>query len=394
MEGIPDSGSFNPFEDWRKRAEKIIQGAQTFEEIFEWIRRLRNERMLVLALSDLFADWSLAEGQSKREEIERELSLLADFIVSHTYDQVCRMLGEEESASLSVFALGKLGSREMSYLSDLDLMFVYEPQEKEQKDQIPRNIVRLIQRFMRMLSTPLQEGPGYSVDARLRPTGNYGPLTVTRQRWEQYYAKEADNWEIQALLRLRCVAGDARLGEYIENAARGICFVPRDPSQVWPRICDMRRRILEERSREKQGEFDLKTGSGGIIELEFLVQGMQLTFAHNYSLLRRGKIKANLPLALSEIKDLLLSEQSWGKEKMELISWIFDIYRDLEHCLQLLTNSGSAKISQTGLQYFLQNRIVSSGADSFPLGLETWADLQKMRRQVSSLWQAICSNYI
>jgi len=394
MEGIPESGTFNPFEDWKKRAEKIIQGAQTFEEILEWIRRLKNERMLVLALSDLFGGSPFAGGQAiRREEIERELSLLADFIVGHTFVQVCRMLGEDENVPLSVFALGKLGSMEMSYLSDLDLMFVYEPREDEQKDQIPKNIIRLIQRFMRMLSTPLQEGPGYSVDARLRPTGNYGPLTVTRQRWEEYYEQEADNWEVQALLRIRRVAGDPVLGEYIENAASGICFVSRDPSVVWPEICDMRRRILEERSTDKQGEFDLKTGSGGIIELEFLVQGMQLVIGHGCSGIRQGKVQDGLPLALAGMDDLVPGTEFSGKEKVELITWIFGIYRMLEHHLQLLSNSGSARVTEFGLQNLLQNRAASCGEGSLPAGLETWSDLQRMRRQVSSLWQGLCSNY-
>ena len=80
-------------------------------------------------------------------------------------------------------------------------------------NQIPGEVIRLIQRFMNMLYTPLQEGPGYPMDVRLRPTGTHGPLVVTRKSWLEYYEAQADIWEIQALLRIRHIAGDPELGQ-------------------------------------------------------------------------------------------------------------------------------------------------------------------------------------
>ena len=120
--------------------------------------------------------------------------------------------------------MGNLGSREMSYLSDLDLVFVYAPAAHEHDSQIPGEVIRLIQRLMNMLSTPLQEGPGYPMDVRLRPTGTHGPLVVTRKSWLEYYQALADIWEIQALLRIRPIAGDPGLGQWIEDNATEICL--------------------------------------------------------------------------------------------------------------------------------------------------------------------------
>ncbi|MCF8030195.1 MAG: hypothetical protein K9K39_04820, partial [Desulfohalobiaceae bacterium] len=199
VEGVASAGGVEqPFAQWSARGESILGGCHAFDEAMEWIRRLRNERLLMLALGE-------QEGRLSAEEASGELSDLADFVIRHTYDWVRFHLGLPEDLPLAVLALGKLGSREFGYLSDLDLMFVYQPSGGGEDEAIPQKVVRLAQRLMRMLSTPLQEGPGYSVDAELRPSGSYGPLAVTRKSWEKYYAHEADIWEIQALLRLRAV---------------------------------------------------------------------------------------------------------------------------------------------------------------------------------------------
>ena len=149
-------------------------------------------------------------------------------------------LGLPADLPLSVLGMGKLGSGEMSYLSDLDLVFVYAPRTHEPANQIPEEVVRLIQRFMNMLYTPLQEGPGYPMDAQLRPSGTHGPLVVTRKSWLEYYEAQADIWEIQALLRIRHIAGDPELGQWIEDKA-GKSAAGKDPLEsVWPRICHLR----------------------------------------------------------------------------------------------------------------------------------------------------------
>ena len=98
--------------------------------------------------------------------LEEEQTSLADFVIRNTLEAVRQNLGLPGDLPLSVLGMGKLGSGEMSYLSDLDLVFVYAPRAHEPDDQIPAQVVRLIQRFMNMLSTPLQEGPGYPMDAR------------------------------------------------------------------------------------------------------------------------------------------------------------------------------------------------------------------------------------
>ena len=256
VEGVATTSGIGPdFTAWDKAGVRLLQRIEDYGESLEWIRRLRNERLLQLVLADLRGDFS-------HETLEAELSSLADFVIRHTYERVRRNLGLDPDLPLAVLALGRLGSQEMSYLSDLDLVFVYRPRPGEADDLIPAEVVRLVQRFMRMLSTPLHEGPGYDVDARLRPTGNYGPLIVTRSSWLDYYLHQADLWEIQALLRVRCVAGNGELGAWIEERAREICYRKRDPEEVWARLCHLRRRMQRERAEEKGDQIDIKLGLG------------------------------------------------------------------------------------------------------------------------------------
>ena len=263
------SGVFSPARQWEESSIGLVDRAEEYAEKLEWIRRLKNERIIQLALADL-------GGLIDFAVLEEEQTSLADFVIRNTLATVRRNLGLPVDLPLSVLGMGTLGSGEMSYLSDLDLVFVYAPRAEEPDSRIPADVIRLIQRFMNMLYTPLQEGPGYPMDVRLRPTGTHGPLVVTRKSWLEYYETRADIWEIQALLRIRHIAGDPELGQWIDDKAGEICLRRRSPESVWPRICHLRNRMEKERAAETGTEIDLKLGMGGLADIEFMVQGQLL----------------------------------------------------------------------------------------------------------------------
>jgi glutamate-ammonia-ligase adenylyltransferase len=144
------------------------------------------------------------------------------------------------------------------------------------------------------LHTPLQEGPGYAVDVRLRPTGNVGPLVVTRASWEDYYTREADIWELQALLRARAVAGPEEFRQWLDQRAQQICYQQREAATVWPRLCHLRQRMQLERSDERSDLVDLKLGMGGLADVEFLVQAHQLLLGHQRQELRSRSVRTAL----------------------------------------------------------------------------------------------------
>ncbi|SFM49203.1 bifunctional [glutamate--ammonia ligase]-adenylyl-L-tyrosine phosphorylase/[glutamate--ammonia-ligase] adenylyltransferase [Thermodesulforhabdus norvegica] len=264
--------TFQDFEDWSSECSAVMESTPAFEEKIQWLRRFKNERLLTIVLQDILKN-------PGPEIIGTELTRLAEYFVNQTYRITCERLGiNPEAYPLCVCALGKLGSREMGYHSDLDLMFVFSAELADNGkglEQIPEETVKLVQRFVRLLSINLEEGPGYEVDMRLRPSGNYGPLVVTRRAWDEYYQDQADPWEYASLVRFRPVAGNGELARVLVDRVTEILSVPRDPEKVWRRLCDLRKRMEEERLGEtgdREG-IHIKLGSGGLADIELWCQG-------------------------------------------------------------------------------------------------------------------------
>jgi glutamate-ammonia-ligase adenylyltransferase len=374
VEGIAiATGNFSGWPEWESSGSKLLENAKDYEGKLEWIRRLKNERVMQLVLHDL-------EGEIDFPILEEQQSALADFVVRNTLEAVRENLGIEPDLPLTVLGMGKLGSREMSYLSDLDLVFVYEPKPDEPENQIPAKVIRLIQRFMNMLDTPLQEGRGYSVDARLRPTGTYGPLVVTRKSWFEYYTTEADIWEIQALLRVRRIAGDPVLGRWIEDRAMEICYGRREPAKVWPRLCHLRDRMEKERSEESVSVLNLKLGLGGLADIEFLVQGELLLEGYKTGTTVLRSVRKAVGAFLSSIDE--------RSEKTGEIRAAFASLRALDHRLRLHANAASSKLDEG---QFGDMMMLGLWPPRYDTGtIETWQDILRLRREVRSVFRIFC----
>jgi glutamate-ammonia-ligase adenylyltransferase len=246
-------------------------------------------------------------------------------------------------------------------------------------------VVRFIQRLMRMLSTPLQEGPGYAVDVRLRPTGNVGPLVVTRASWEDYYTREADIWEIQALLRARTVAGPEELRQWLDQRAQQICYQKRDAASVWPRLCHLRQRMQLERSEERPDLVDLKLGMGGLADAEFLVQAHQLLFGHQRQELRTRSVRTVLERLGQGGGDV----EEPGLPFREV--WLpFQGLRALEQRLQLATNLSGATVTPEQFETMLVLGIWPRAQGDY--GILSWEGLLAARRKMRHVLRQWCTN--
>jgi glutamate-ammonia-ligase adenylyltransferase len=367
------SGAFNRAPEWEASSTRIVEAAPGYVEKLEWIRRLKNERILQIALADL-------GGRIDFGALEEEHTALAEFVITRTLAAVGQNLGMRADLPLSVIAMGKLGSGEMSYLSDLDLVFVYSPEAHEPENQIPIGVVRLIQRLMNMLATPLQEGPGYEMDARLRPTGTHGPLVVTKKSWLEYYETRADIWEIQAMLRSRPIAGDPGLGEWIDGKATEICFRQRQPEAVWPRICHLRYRMEKERAAETETEIDLKLGMGGLADVEFIVQGLALEGNRAAGNIKAADRRRSLRIALQEG----FSESGPTRE----LSAAFRALRALDHRIRLHANSSAAKLDEQRFETMVSLGLWPPRFDGG--SIETWPDILRVRREIRTIFRKFC----
>jgi glutamate-ammonia-ligase adenylyltransferase len=219
-----------------------------------------------------------------RDAAEHALSDVADACVEGALefarDQLARRAGElppaARDARFLVVGMGKLGSREMGYGSDLDLIFLYDGAgEGAGAAAAQDHFVRLAQRLMSALHTPTADGSCYEIDARMRPSGNQGTLVTSLKGFQRYHEAEAQTWERQALLRARPVAGDAGLAEQFESLRRSILARPL-PADARGEIDRVRQRMETELAREGAGRKDFKLGRGGQLDVENIVQYLRL----------------------------------------------------------------------------------------------------------------------
>jgi [glutamine synthetase] adenylyltransferase / [glutamine synthetase]-adenylyl-L-tyrosine phosphorylase len=228
------------------------------------LRRAKRRVTFEVGLADL-------AGELGTREAAQLLTALADA----TLDQACRFAmrerGLDPSQGLALIAMGKLGGREIGYGSDLDLLFIYESAD----DDAPERYARIAQRVLRLVGAPHGEGAGYELDTRLRPSGNHGLLVVSLEAFARHQAEQAEAWEHQALVKARACAGDARLGARVIGVACAAAYEHGPPPS--DRVHHLRMRMEHELARERPPtRYDLKVGRGGLVDVEFALQCLQM----------------------------------------------------------------------------------------------------------------------
>jgi glutamate-ammonia-ligase adenylyltransferase len=197
-----------------------------------------------------------------------------------------RLAGATHAADgFAVIAYGSFGGSELGFGSDLDLVFLYDGALAQHESDGARPIdgtrwfTRLAQRVVHLLDVQTRAGKLYEVDVRLRPDGGKGLLVLGIDAYEAYLRERAWTWELQALVRARAVAGDVALGARFARVRAALLATPRDALRVREEIGTMRARWRAERDRSDAERFDLKQGIGGLVDIEFLLQGIVLLHA-------------------------------------------------------------------------------------------------------------------
>lgn len=191
-------------------------------------------------------------------------------------------------ADFGILAYGKLGSLELGYSSDLDIVFLHDAvptgtvTDGEKPVDAAVFFARLAQRIIHILSTPTPGGVLYEVDTRLRPSGQSGLLTTSIDAFAEYQFERAWTWEHQALIRARLVTGSETLKQRFVALRREVLAKPRDPIALRAEVRDMRERMRKELGTKNRDGFDLKQDRGGIADIEFMVQYAVLAGAVGY----------------------------------------------------------------------------------------------------------------
>jgi glutamate-ammonia-ligase adenylyltransferase len=234
--------------------------------------------------------------------------------------------GTQAPCHLAVIAMGKCGARELNYASDVDVIFVAEPAADDSDAGALRTATRLASGIIRVCERSTPEGSIFPVDPNLRPEGRDGPLVRTLASHQAYYARWAKTWEFQALLKARPVAGDMALGEKYANAMTPLVWQASRRENFVEDVQAMRRRVVATLPRNMAGR-ELKLGPGGLRDIEFAVQLLQLVHGRTDERLR---VAATLPALKA------LAEGGYvGRADAEELASAYRFLRQTEHLLQL-----------------------------------------------------------
>ncbi len=259
--------------------------AGDLEQAMDSLRHFHHSNVLRVAAADQIGALALMK-------VSDHLSWIAEVVLAAALDLAWRDLvarhGEPDcypasqaqaaDKGFAIIAYGKLGGLELGYGSDLDLVFLHACENSElmtngeQPLPLPVFYARLGQRLIHILTAHTPAGVLYEIDMRLRPDGASGTLVSSLDSYARYQKNKAWIWEHQALVRARFVAGDAQLCGRFAEIRRAVLCQPRDEKSLREDILSMRRRMRDELQKKAAGQFDLKQGAGGIVDIEFMVQ--------------------------------------------------------------------------------------------------------------------------
>jgi glutamate-ammonia-ligase adenylyltransferase len=262
-----------------ERLDALLAGA-TEEEVFDRSRRFGREQMVLIGVRIL-------SGVVSAGKAGEAYATLADVLIRalhrETEKRFAETYGRMADSQTAILALGKLGGREMTAGSDLDLLLLYHfdpahPQsDGERKLDGSQYYARFTKRMISSLTTPTNEGKLYDVDMRLRPSGRSGPVATSVESFAEYQRKEAWTWEHMALTRARVVSAPPAFHGQIEGLIGEVLCTPRDPKKIAAGIREMRARIAQDKGEDDR--WDLKYVAGGLVDLEFIAQYLSLVHA-------------------------------------------------------------------------------------------------------------------
>ncbi|WP_248310365.1 bifunctional [glutamine synthetase] adenylyltransferase/[glutamine synthetase]-adenylyl-L-tyrosine phosphorylase [Bosea sp. 117] len=262
------------------RLAALLADAEDEEDLLDRARRFRQEQHVLIGVRIL-------SGTLPAAQAGEAFARLADVLIRALHRSVVERFTEAhgalKGAEVAVLAMGKLGGREMTAGSDLDLIVLYEFDDKHPESAGPRKLygaqyfARLTQRLVSALTTPTNAGQLYEVDLRLRPSGRAGPVATRLSGFVTYQSDEAWTWEHMALTRARVVSASPAFRKKVEAAIARVLRRPRDAARTAADILDMRGAIADDKGDSER--WDLKYARGGLVDIEFIAQYLVLAHA-------------------------------------------------------------------------------------------------------------------
>ncbi len=344
-----DSADDVPFyEAW---LERDVESFLSVEGKLNAVRRTHRQALLKIGALDLV-------GAAPVEEVARRLSDLAEactrVVLEIVFDEIA--VDDTHPRGMAIIAMGKLGGRELNYSSDIDLIFACDDAD----DDTMVFFTKVARRVTDAMNALTEEGYLYRVDLRLRPDGKAGPLVNSESALRVYYENRGRPWEFQALLKARPIAGDGALGARVLDTLSKLVYNPALPYSPLEAVGAMRDQIKDNLSSAQRG-YNIKLMAGGIRDIEFVVQAVQLMHAHRLPELRT----TNTLDSLAHTRKLELLKP-WDVDNL---SAAYRFFRLVEHRLQMMHQFQTHTLPDADAEVGLLARRVSTG----PLGVFTAA---------------------
>jgi [glutamine synthetase] adenylyltransferase / [glutamine synthetase]-adenylyl-L-tyrosine phosphorylase len=326
LDAVIDPAFVEPVNDEERveaRVRSLIGRPADFEDFLDRVRdAARQIRFLAGA--------RLLSGIFSPEQAGKAYAAIADAIIRACFEAVRSSFEAEHGAipdsRVAILGLGRLGSRELTAGSDLDLMVIYDFVEGQRESSGPRRLdavvyyTRFTQRLTAALTVPTRRGRLYEIDLRLRPQGGKGPVAVQFRGFLSYQRSEAELWEHMALTRARALAGDEEFGGEVSRAVADIVALPRPIDEVAAAVRAMRELVAQEKG--DQDPWDIKLAAGGLTDIEFLTQAITLANAAAH----RSLIGMATEATIAEAAKLGLLEEGDARLLVEAHKLLNDIF--------------------------------------------------------------------
>jgi glutamate-ammonia-ligase adenylyltransferase len=354
------------------------------------LRRVKRRELCRIGLRDVLGDADLVATTQELSELAdaclAQALLAVEPALQERYGRPQHVGADEQRTptGFAVIALGKHGGAELNYSSDIDLSFVYEAEGETDGPEVVSSrtyFARLSERLVGALTAMTEEGTVYRVDLRLRPEGTGGPLALPLAAYRAYHTTRGALWERQALIKARMAAGDERVGQAFVDLAREIAYRPGFERQALGEIRAMKNRIDRILRARGQQERHVKLGVGGIRDVEFHVQALQLLYGAQDPWLReRNSLRALHRLAER-------GYLSWEESGRLAHAYVF--LRTIEHRLQILHALQTHTLPADPVELAKLARRLGYGGGAETVAASLLGDYDRTRRTVRAAFDGL-----
>ncbi len=283
MDGLIDPRFFGAMPDRKELSERLaatLKDAGSYEDFLDRLRLFGQESLFLIGTRILSGTVSAQQAGGAFADVAEGIVHTVHGLVT---DQFAGQYGKIRDQQTAIVAMGRLGSREMTASSDLDLILLYDYDHEQPDSDGARSLhgaqyfARFTQRLISAFTTRTNYGVLYEIDMRLRPSGRAGPLASRLDSFADYQEREAWTWEHMALTRARVISSSPEFRRKIEEVIRAVLVRPRDATATAADVADMRRAIAQEKGEDDV--WDLKYAAGGTVDIDFIAQYLQLVHA-------------------------------------------------------------------------------------------------------------------